>query len=557
MERSRVRLTAADVRNLVILLLAVLLLWIPRFEGPIDLRWDAGVYYVLGTSLAEGRGYRLLNEPGEIEAVQYPPLLPALVAVVQRAVGTSDSVVAGHALRFVFFLLTVAYTAATYALARQLLPPGLSMLAGLLTSFHQTTPFLSDLCYAEIPYALVSVLFALGLRAGRGFAAGALAVAAFLLRSAGIALLAAWVGEALLRRHFRKAAARAAVALLPLLLWQAYVLRVTHEPEYRQPRYAYQRAPSLQYNVTYAENLRLVDPFRPEEGWLTAAGLARRVAGNVLRLPAGLGDAVSVGKENWYYYSWLLGLEDLRLAVLPTMLLRATLGSGVLLGLFWLWRRGEQAMVLYVLGTLALVALTPWPREFPRYLAPLAPFLALAFAGAAGWAWSGGGRPARAAVGLLLPIVVLAQAVGLFVLYSYEQQAADHRDRSGTRATGRLFYHGPEFRALDEALDWVAEHARRDAVLAATLPHSAFLRTGHQAVLPPREVDPAVAQRLLDSVPVDYLVMDNRNNPDVALRYDEPVVKAYPGLWELVYDRGTRVYRRRARDSPETNVAEQ
>jgi hypothetical protein len=86
------RLAAADVRNLVILLLTVLLPWILRFQGPIDLRWDAGVYYVLGTSLAEGRGCRLLNEPGEIEAVQFIPLHPALVAMVQEAVGTSDSV---------------------------------------------------------------------------------------------------------------------------------------------------------------------------------------------------------------------------------------------------------------------------------------------------------------------------------------------------------------------------------------------------------------------------------------------------------------------------------
>ena len=36
-----------------------LLLWAPRFSGPIDLRWDAGVYYLLGTSLAKGEGYRI------------------------------------------------------------------------------------------------------------------------------------------------------------------------------------------------------------------------------------------------------------------------------------------------------------------------------------------------------------------------------------------------------------------------------------------------------------------------------------------------------------------
>lgn len=44
--------------------------WLPRFHGPLDLRWDSGAYCILGTSLAEGKGYRLLNEPGEIEAVQ-------------------------------------------------------------------------------------------------------------------------------------------------------------------------------------------------------------------------------------------------------------------------------------------------------------------------------------------------------------------------------------------------------------------------------------------------------------------------------------------------------
>jgi hypothetical protein len=35
---------------------AAILLWVPRQAGSIDLRWDGGVYYLLGTSLAEGRG---------------------------------------------------------------------------------------------------------------------------------------------------------------------------------------------------------------------------------------------------------------------------------------------------------------------------------------------------------------------------------------------------------------------------------------------------------------------------------------------------------------------
>ena len=40
--------------------------WIPQRHGPIDARFDGATYYVLGTSLAEGRGYRILSEPGAI-----------------------------------------------------------------------------------------------------------------------------------------------------------------------------------------------------------------------------------------------------------------------------------------------------------------------------------------------------------------------------------------------------------------------------------------------------------------------------------------------------------
>ncbi|MDQ3313939.1 MAG: hypothetical protein M3505_04815, partial [Verrucomicrobiota bacterium] len=81
------------------LLLIWLIVWIPRLRGPIDFRWDASTYYVLGTSLAEGKGYRLLNEPGEIEAVQYPPLLPLIVAAHQRVMGASDYFKVASALR--------------------------------------------------------------------------------------------------------------------------------------------------------------------------------------------------------------------------------------------------------------------------------------------------------------------------------------------------------------------------------------------------------------------------------------------------------------------------
>jgi hypothetical protein len=87
------------------LVLLCLVLRVHRLEGPADLRFDAGVYYVLGTSIAQGKGYRLLSEPGEIQSVQYPPLLPALVAAHQLALGTSSPDIVGHALRLTYFVV--------------------------------------------------------------------------------------------------------------------------------------------------------------------------------------------------------------------------------------------------------------------------------------------------------------------------------------------------------------------------------------------------------------------------------------------------------------------
>src|SRR4029077_5504273 len=71
----------SDIAAAVVVIAVAVALWLPRKPGPIDLRWDAGVYYILGTSLAGGHGYRLLNEPGQIRALQNPPLPPPLVPV--------------------------------------------------------------------------------------------------------------------------------------------------------------------------------------------------------------------------------------------------------------------------------------------------------------------------------------------------------------------------------------------------------------------------------------------------------------------------------------------
>jgi hypothetical protein len=58
--------------------------------------------------------------------------------------------------------------------------------------------------------------------------------------------------------------------------------------------------------------------------------------------------------------------------------------------------------------------------------------------------------------------------------------------------------------------------------------------------------DPSEAQRLLDSIPVEYLILDN-TQVNISQRYAAPVVKAFPRLWQRIYSSEARdltVYKR-------------
>ena len=365
-----------------------LLVWLPRLSGSIDLRWDGGVYYLLGTSLAEGHGYRIPSEPGSPEALQYPPLLPAVVALHQWALGTTNPDVVAPWLRKSYAGLFVVYALAILGLAAEYLRSGFAVMATALCLCQVMTVFLSDLLFAELPFALVSVIFALVALNGnsarrpwlREMGSFAIASAGFLLRTAGLALFVAWVLEAFVRRRWGLGIARGALALVPVVAWQANVARVRASHEYAHPAYEYQRAPYQYYNVSYAENVLLTNPFRPELGAMDTRTLAVRAIANVPSLLVAVGESVSTREGYWLrplnlIQKRLLGRISIsKSVVFVPILIFATV---VIIGLVVLIRRGAWLMVFVVLASLALTCMTPWPAQFSRYLAGVAPFLTI------------------------------------------------------------------------------------------------------------------------------------------------------------------------------------
>jgi hypothetical protein len=535
-----------------VLLLVWLSVSLPRLHGPIDLRWDASTYFILGTALAEGKGYRLLNEPGEIQAVQYPPLLPGMIALTQRVMGTSDYVKVGSALRIIYFVLSGLYLVAIYALARTLLAP-LSALAVGLSAALSFYSFLhpSDTLYAELPFALIATLFLLFHRQENTplltATEGLLGTAAYFLRTAGLALLAAWIAESLLRHRYREALIRASISALPILLWQTHIWRVTQSEEYWQPAYSYQRAPYYYTNVTYGENSRLISPFQPELGQATMSRLPMRLAQNLAAIPIGLGESALVDRGFGLPGHWRKGSQVLSACLFLAGLTALTGACLVAAGRRWF-------LPLYFALTIGLIVLTPWPEQFWRYLAPLTPltliFIICALIAGSRILRKRSPRWGKAAgvLALVVPIsamLVIQAAVAIYFLRTL--LPVSYYDASGRERKLRLLTYRRPWHSLDSAFEWVRRHAKKGAVVGTAVPQMAYLRTEHKTVLPPFEPNVTKAARLLDEVPVDYLVIDQLGEPHISDRYAAPVVVSQPKAWRLVFtapDAGAKVYER-------------
>jgi hypothetical protein len=218
-------------------------------------------------------------------------------------------------------------------------------------------------------------------------------------------------------------------------------------------------------------------------------------------------------------------------------------GGVVVVGAGVFAARRDWFIPLYLAASAGLICLTPWPQQFPRYLAPLAPFLSLclvvalralrAYAqrkGSRRWRWTG-----NTCFAVVIGLVLGTDAVVDTHAYLFSHRVVlTGEDGRG----GRLFFYDQKWEELDAALAWLREQSQPEDVVATVAPHWTYLRTGRKAVMPPMEADPGRAQELLDSVPVTYLVVDDLEFSDiinVSRHYAAPVVEKHPLQWRLVY----------------------
>jgi hypothetical protein len=470
--------------------------------------------------------------------------------------GSTDPAIVGSWLRKSYAALYLAFALVVLALARRYLRTGFAVIAVALSLLQVNTLFFSDLLFTELPFALVSVVFVLVAVDGplksrpwlQEVTSFALAAVGFLLRTAGIALLGAWVLEALARRHWRLALTRGLLALLPILAWQAHVARVRGSYEYAHPAYEYQRAPYQFYNVSYAENVGLIDFVHTPSRQVYSRVLAARLT-NLLRMGERLGEEVSTSE---YYWRQLLSKTQRRAfhrQVIPLSLVLLPIiaySVVVIVGVGVLVHRRAWVMALIFLASAGLICASPWPQEFYRYLMPLIPFLAigtmLALLEIRAVLRSPGLSRAISLVGEvgLAGLLVLALTLQIFtaseIFYLRKHEGATFV--SGRGAVGpHFFYHDLLWLGWEQAIAWIEENSAPSAIVATRNSHLCYLRTNRRAVAPPVELDPVRARHLLESVPVSYVIVD--------LGCSLPAVETDPQNWRLVesFD-GTKLYQR-------------
>lgn len=466
---------------------------------------DNVAYYALARALATGRGYVDLMTPGTPPETLYPPGFPLLLVPFYWLGGGSM-----FALKLQSLLAAAVALWATWKLGREArgVPEWVAAaavwLVGLAPVFLLYTRYvLSDMSYtAAVMVALVFLQRAVlldeaedgeGGRAGdRWWIGGSLvAILAFAIRTAGVALLGAALLWAVGRRRWKRAAIVAVaigLAAVPWLVWTS------------------QRPPET---GGYLEQLRVVDRLDPESPSLRIGEYPGRAA------------------EHLAIYT-VRDLPQLFWPVIPAPLAVRVFGviagaALVVLGAVHLVRRrGVAVWDLFGLLSLGLILVWPWTGD--RFFLTLVPILWLVMLGgldAASRFLTGRPTPARWAAAALIAILGVGTA----------------RSVPGAWESTRAWLDGDELAGYDpfwqdyfEAARWIGDHAP-DAVITGRKPTFAWYWSGGRpSLVYPFHGDPERTWVFLRENGITHILMD-----PMTREYLGPTLAPHADLLEVVH----------------------
>lgn len=460
---------------------------------------DNANYMILGESLRSGAGYRDLYLPVEPLHAKYPPLFPALLAVLGWLGGV-------QLFKLAMLALTAAAVWLTIQIGRRRLGDGPALLIGILLAVNPVLIEYSHYVLSEAPFvALVLLSLWAAEHPGKlGFGIALLAaVAAFLTRTAGLAVLVALPLAAAMGRRFRRASLAGAAGLAVMLVWGLY------------QRWA---APE---QAGYLQEVALRNPYDPAAGTVGLGGLFARAAGNA-----------------WAYVSGVVPqtLAGLDPTGAPTLIALIGIALAALALVGWVGRVQERVgpAELFVLVYAGLISIWPEVWTDRRLLLPLAPLLLLFAVSGAGrvresWRprlgpWISGAVPLALTLSIILPaLAFVARQAPLRIECVARYRAGDACDQ-------------PALASLYAAARWARTNTEPDAIIANRKPSLFYWYSRRRGDLYRYSTEAEVVIRGLEEMGADYVVVDQVSG--TTARYLIPAIQAHRARFEGVYEGG-------------------
>ena len=112
---------------------------------------------------------------------------------------------------------------------------------------------------------------------------------------------------------------------------------------------------------------------------------------------------------------------------------------------------------------------------------------------------------------------------------------AAYHGPDGKEHTYRLLHYSADYPEVLEALRWLVPRVNKDAVLCVSMPQWIYLNSGLKSVMPPLGRDPVEVQRLSDTVPISYVIIERLLMDDNFNVYFPKLIQRSPDKWKQVY----------------------
>lgn len=468
--------------------IAVLAVYLLRLDRVAGLIVDDAWYVLLARALAEGRGYRLISSATTELLPVVPPGFPLVLSAVFRLSPDFPSNIFLLKAVSIASMLGVGVASGWYFLRWRNVPWTLALAIAVAVTLTPAAVFLATSTVMSECLFMLGQIVALiaversavktGQWRGRVIAAAVASAATMLVRTAGIAMVAAAILYLVKERLWRRAALFAVVAMACALPWTLYAR--AHAPT-REQRVAH--GGSIVY--PYGDSMRLRIASNPDSGLATPEDLARRIARTAVTIfgrdmagvvvPGFLRGASESGQE-LISIGFVGDLAGSMGNAPATLVISFVLSGVMLLGWVAACRNRVTAAEILTLLSVAMIVLVPF-QTF-RYTLTLAPFLFFYLVTGTGVLTAAAGRwlgrpfadPMRVAR------LMLACMIGLAIL-DHAQYLAARFSGADPPAVDWI----AESQEIDQVLDWMNAHLDEGAV-ASTNPALVFLKTGRKTV---------------------------------------------------------------------------